>query len=110
MQKLRRTDGRAEKGTPKTGSNFEEIEAIAPPPGQFAPSRAQLRLLQACLTHRTIDSDTLGDLLCLSPETVRTHFKTLRREMGLHERLALLLYALEAGLITLPWVPQGVAL
>jgi hypothetical protein len=45
----------------------------------------------------------LGTLLVVAPGTIRSHFKTLSARTEVHERFAVVLFALERGLIALPW-------
>jgi DNA-binding NarL/FixJ family response regulator len=69
----------------------------------FKLTRAQRQLLEACLIYRTVDSRTLGNFLFVAPSTIRSHFKTLTTRAEVHDRFAMVLFALEQGIIALPW-------
>ena len=67
----------------------------------------QIRLLQAGLNHRTVNSRKLARLLYISNNTVRTEFQQICINLGAHERTEALIIALQMGWIELPPPPQN---
>ena len=64
-------------------------------------SEKQIRLLQTALDHRCLSDDGLSAILFLSPRTVHNRFQAIFAVFGVHNRLAVLIIALEDGLIWL---------
>jgi DNA-binding NarL/FixJ family response regulator len=70
---------------------------------------AQLKLLQACLDHRTTADKPLATALSISPHTVHTQFQRICETVGAHTRTEALLLILRKGLIALRDMPEDTA-
>jgi DNA-binding CsgD family transcriptional regulator len=70
-------------------------------PASHRLTRAERALILACIEHKTDDPEELAARLHVSPKTVSTHFKNIARRLGTKRRIAAILWALEAGVVTL---------
>lgn len=62
------------------------------------------------LTANGLDDNEIGDLLCISPRTVRQHVCVLMKKMGVHRRILAVRMGIALGLVDLAEYSPNVAL
>ena len=61
-------------------------------------TEAQRRVVAAVVKHRGAPAKVIADAMNISPHTLRNHLALIYEKLGMHRRIDLVLYAMEAGL------------